>query len=519
MLVSRLKKLIQTPGVTGFALYTAGLFLVVALLPPAALDPSAKFFLAGIGFLAAWRYGWGLLNYVRSMIYRRRVFPRWRKIATRYEDDLMPPRIYILMTLFRIETKISSRVIRAALEEAINCGLPVTIVASVVEMQDEFLFRTIFKSYPVPDRINLQLVRLPGTGKRAGLAQGYRAISRDMPHPDSLVVVMDGDTILLPHVLRRSVPFFKMMPRLGAITTDEISEVHGSTIMKEWHAMRFVQRHILMGSVSLSRRVMTLTGRMSIFRAGIVTNPDFIAHVCQDHLDHWRLGRFKFLTGDDKSSLYWVMKQGYEQIYVPDVQVLTLEDPPSSNFFTASNQLMFRWFGNMLRTNIRILKLGPSKMPLFVWWSFADQRLSMWTTLAGPVFAVMLSLKYGLLLLAYYTVWVGFVRWVMTLILAAEGRGISWRYPFLLYYNQVYGSLLKTWVFFRLDIQSWTRQKTKLQRGLSRSQSFWNTGTSHVMHASALVFLVCSIGLVTQALTMPEATLRIITGYMFSSPG
>ena len=40
-------------GTIGFAAYTSGLFLAAAMLPATALDPSAQFFLAGIGVLAA----------------------------------------------------------------------------------------------------------------------------------------------------------------------------------------------------------------------------------------------------------------------------------------------------------------------------------------------------------------------------------------------------------------------------------------------------------------------------------
>jgi glycosyltransferase Alg8 len=283
--------------------------------------------------------------------------------------------------------------------------------------------------------------------------------------------------------------------------------------MCEWYQLRFAQRHTLMSSISLSKRVMTLTGRMSIFRADIVTSRGFIDHITHDMLDHWRLGQFKFLTGDDKSSLYWVMKHGYEQIYVPDVQVLTLEDPPHESFIKSSSQLMFRWFGNMFRTNTRILNLGIFRMPPYVWWAFFDQRLSMWTTLVGPVFATLLACKYGPLFFAYYFVWVGFVRWVMTVMLLAARGHTSWRYPFLLYYSQVFGAIIKTWVFFRLDVQSWTRQKTKLQRGLSEAEYKWNLWSSHAVHATAVIVLICVVGLASDAIDIPYAAAHTFTGH------
>jgi len=499
-------------GTTGFAVYTAILFIATGMLPSTAFDPGAKLFIAGIGLLAFWRYSWGLTHFVRSLIYRKRVFPRWRNIVSRNEESLMPSEIYILMTVYRIDVKIAARSICSVITEAMRCKIPVTVVASVVEKQDAQLFEEIWNSLKPSENITLRIVRAAGTGKRTGLAQGFKAISRCLPAWDSVTVVMDGDTVLLPGTLRRCVPFFKFNHRLGALTTDEISELEGTKVMEEWHNMRFAQRHILMGSISLARRVMTLTGRMSMFRTRIVTDPEFIQHIQDDQLDHWRLGRFKFLTGDDKSSLYWVLGKGWEQLYIPDVEVLTMESPPHPSFLKASTQLMRRWFGNMLRTNGRILDLGTSRMPFFVWWSFLDQRISMWTTLAGPIFAVMLSAQYGMIFAAYYIVWAGFIRWVMSLMLLSARREINWRYPFLLYYNQVYGALLKTWIFFRLDAQSWTRQKTKLQRGLGRWEHRWNEWSSHLVHATAVIILVCAVGLASKTVSVPASTLRMLTG-------
>jgi glycosyltransferase Alg8 len=499
-------------GLQGFLLFSALLFFSAFLLPSAALDPESRNFLFAIGLIAAWRYGWGITNFIRSMIYRKFVFPRWRRKAERGGEGLLPSKMYILMTVYRIDIETASRAIRAAMQEAAGCGVPVTLVASVVEAQDEFLFKSIFESMNLPERVELKIVRIPGTGKRDGLAQGFRAISRDLPPPDAVVAVMDGDTILLPGVLNKCTPFFKLFPRLGALTTDEFCHVRGTKTMREWHDMRFAQRHILMSSISLSKRTMTLTGRMSMFRAYIVTHPDFISHMTQDYLNHWRLGKFRFLTGDDKSSLYWVLSRGYQQIYVPDAAVLTLEDPPSPHFLVASTQLMRRWFGNMLRTNSRILALGPTRMPFFVWWAFLDQRISMWTSLSGPTFAVMLAFKYGTIFIAYYFVWVFFVRWVMTLMIMTARNKVSWRYPFLLYYSHVYGSLIKVWAMFRLDQQSWTRQKTKLARGLSRSTMLWNRWSSHAMHAAAIVIFICAIGYASQVMGLPHATLRLLAG-------
>ncbi len=499
-------------GAAGFAVFTvllAGAFLA---LPPVAFNPESEIFLFTIGALAMWRYSWGALNFIRSAIYRHMVFPKWRDKIDDRTDELMPSKIYLLITGYRIDTDTIAGTVRSAVSEASRCGVPTTIIASIVELADEYLFTSIFEELNPPPGVEMKIVRIPGTGKRDGLAQGFKAISRDGPPADAVVTVIDGDSSLDPGTLRKCVPFFKLRPNLGALTTDEIAEVKDSRLMQKWHNLRFAQRQILMSSISLSKRVMTLTGRMSMFRGDIVTNPDFIDHMTSDYLDHWRLGHFKFLTGDDKSSLYWVMEKGYEQIYVPDALVITHESSPANNFLSASSKLMFRWYGNMLRTNARVVRLGPWNMPVFVWWAFIDQRLSMWTTLAGPVFASMLALIYGPIMIAYYFVWVAFIRWIMTLMVWTVRPDASWLYPFLLYYNQIYGSALKTWVLFRLDQQSWTRQKTRLQRGLSTWESMWNGFSSHVLQATAVLLFVITIGLMTGILQIPDATIRMLGG-------
>lgn len=492
-------------GWQGMLVFTVFLFLLIANLPSDLITPESEKFIVAFGFLAFWRYGWGLINYVRSVIYRRVVFPSWRKIVTLNTDDLMPSKLYLLITSFRIDSETTARVVHAATKEAIACGVPTTIIASIVELSDEFLYKDIFVSLNPPSHVQLKIVRIAGTGKREALAHGFRAISRDCPPTDSVMAVIDGDTQLLPNTLRRCAPFFKLHPKLGALTTDEISEVHGTRVMKLWHDLRFAQRQILMSSIALSRRTMVLTGRMSMYRTDIVTHPDFIAHTLDDHLDHWRLGRFKFLTGDDKSSLYWVLKNEYEQIYIPDTQVLTIEDLPPRNFFKASTQLMIRWYGNMMRTNDRVLRLGPLRMPAFVWWAFLDQRLSMWTALAGPTFAILMTMSYGPSILYLYFLWVIFIRWVMCLMLLTARKETHWMYPFLLYYGQIYGSLIKTFVLFRLDRQRWTRQKTKLKHDISSKEILWRSITSPLLHVISILTFITIVGFFSGVFEIPNS--------------
>ena len=497
------KKGLFPQGSFGFLIYTLLLISALLLLPDIALTPGSKQFIFVVGALAIWRYSWGITHFIRALIYKNIVFPKYRKLERLNEAALMPSKIYLLVTSFRIEADTSIAVFKSVIEEAINCGVDCTIVPSLVERAEETMVTQLFKSYTPPSRVQLKIVRIPGTGKRDGLAQGFRAISRDMPPSDAVAAVIDGDSILEPNLLKRTATFFQMMPDIGALTTDEVCEVEGSIIMKRWHALRFAQRQLLMSSIGLSKRVLTLTGRMSMFRGSIITDPDFIDQVENDHLEHWRFGRLKFLTGDDKSSWYWVLKKGWSMLYIPDVQIYTVEHPPADNFFVASTMLMRRWFGNMLRTNARALNVAPHVTGFFTWWCLLDQRLSMWTSLTGPIFITMLCFKFTVALLPVYLVWIGLTRWVMSVMLLGARHSISWTYPFLLYYNQIYGSLIKTFIFFRLDKQSWTRQKTKLMSGDSLWEQRVNNAASTMIHVCALLAFVSVIGVIAGVFRLP----------------
>ena len=64
-----------------------------------------------------------------------------------------------------------------------------------------------------------------------------------------------------------------------------------------------------MQSHALSERVLTLTGRFSVFRATHIVGHEFIRLQEADYLDHWLWGKFRFLSGDHKSSWYALLQQ------------------------------------------------------------------------------------------------------------------------------------------------------------------------------------------------------------------
>lgn len=493
--------------VGGSLIYLMTVAFVVLILPPEVFSPESRQFILIIGLIGLWRYSWAATHLVRATIYKSFRFPAYRAAADALGDEGRVPHLYVLVTSYRMESEVNAAVYTALLNEAIDYGVPTTIVAAVTDDADEELLQALFDRLAPPPGVELVLMRQDGTGKRAAVAGALLAFSRRMPPPGSVVVFMDGDVVLPPGTLRRSLPFFALMPDLGGLTTDGRGITSGSNWTKEWFDMRFAQRHLLMCSLALSRRVLVLTGRYSIIRADLATRRDFIDIVENDSIEHWRFGRFQFLTGDDKSTWFWLLRNGWTMLYLPDVQVRSFETLPTPSLVASSIRLMTRWFGNMLRNNGRAIALGPRRMGLFVWWTLIDQRLSMWTSLTGPVFAIFASVVVSPLLLWVYLLWVMLTRLLQAAIIGVLRGRFSPYFPPLLYYTQVVGSIIKIYVSFRLDRQSWTRQGIHGIRGGSVFQVWLRERVSGYVNLVAMGVFLLAMALGSNLLPIPDAFL------------
>ncbi|NVZ20817.1 glycosyltransferase [Pseudomonas costantinii] len=488
---SAISGVFSKPSVARFCAW-ACLFSLIALasemIAPEYLNPDHAKFIFIIGTLGMWRYSNAIIHYLRGMYFLHWKFPRLRRQVDRMGDAALPDHMYMVVTSFRIPTHTTFKVYQSVFQEVQRLNVPCTVIASIVEKGDEHFIKTIMRNeVQGRDDIKLIIVRARGTGKRDGLAHAFRALSRQMPLENSVVGVVDGDTMMLPHCVERAVKLFAALPNVGGLTTNEYCEVEGSTLMREWHSMRFVQRHINMCSMALSHRVLTLTGRLSFFRASVMIDPDFIKDVEADFLEHWRLGRFQFLTGDDKSSWLSLMRAGWDTFYVPDSHTLTVEHPPDSNFFRATRQLMFRWYGNSLRQNFRATTLlGRARLGMFTLYVLYDQRVSMWTCLMGLTASVFAGLIFGMQYLLVYVFWVLLSRTLVTLMFVFSGHPVSPAYPFVLYYNQIIGSVMKVYAMFHMDQQSWTRQKTTLSNGSVNFDAALNRWSSKAMMFSSI---------------------------------
>ncbi|MGR4067459.1 glycosyltransferase [Billgrantia sp. C5P2] len=491
--------------VTTFLFGLALMVVIVSELPSEVFSPESESFIFVIGWIAIWRYSWWAIQAVRSVWYNRRVFPQLRAEADAIGEEEKPPELFVLCTSFRIEAEVNFQVYDALIREARDYGVPTTIFASVSDRTDVDVITHVMDDHGWPKNVEVRYMFQKGDGKRSAMAEVLRAISRRLPAPGSLLVSMDGDIRLEPGTLSRSLCFFQSQDDLGALTTNNRAEVTGNDATREWYDLRYAQRHLMMSSMAVSRRLLVLTGRYSVFRADLATQPDFIELIESDHVDHWRFGNFKFLSGDDKSSWYWLLKNGWRMLYVPDVFVTGFEElPDRRRFFASTTDLMRRWYGNMLRTSNRAIGLGPRPMGMFTWWSLVDQRLSMWTTLVGPTVVTLVTLFVRPSFFFAYVLWILFTRGIATSILAWQRGRFSLLWVPLIYYNQVWGAMLKTYVSFRFNRQKWSRQGISAGEPSDPVAARRQRRMGHVLHGFAYGVLLFILLIATGVMAPPD---------------
>ena len=477
----------------GLFLLIAGLVLLVANLPNHIWDVADSALVLSLGPLAAWRYGWWFTHLVRANIYSRFVFPNLRRRA----DDLWssgwrPPFVHFMVTTFKERPEITEALLESVFAECRQTRIPARIIFATGDESDERVIEA-YCSRMQGVQAEVIIVRQNQPGKRIAIGLALRAMSRYGVGPGDIAVFMDGDSILEGRILERCAPLFHLNPRLGAVTTDESAIVNGPGWMQAWHDMRFAQRRLAMQSHSLSHKVLTLTGRLSIFRAPIVVEENFIRTVEADYLDHWLWGRFRFLSGDDKSTWFSLLRSGHEMLYVPDASVVTIENIRERPYERVQQNLM-RWSGNMLRNGSRALALGPRRCGAFIWWCVLDQRMSIWTSLSGPAMAFALSFVIGFRALVAYLIWVLLTRTLVSIVLYFYAGRIYPSFPFLLYANQITASAIKVYLLFRVSKQRWLNrgdQRSKLAAGQLLGFQNAMAGFLTILYVGLFVFLAC----------------------------
>lgn len=437
----------------------AGVCMILALsVPNSFWDNEVKQVTLVLGGLGIWRYGWWLTHAVRAAIYGRIIFPKMRKEADKIWDSGWRPRhLHFMMTTYKEHTDITQKVVRSIINSIRDSDVPGTIwLGSSVRFDEDVIIRQLKLEARDVD-ITLRIIRQNVSGKRAAIGLVLRAMSRSGVHDDDLVTFMDGDFIIAPGAIQKCMTLFKLRPSLQACTTDEDVICIGPKWISTWLEMRFSQRRLAMQSHSISNRVLTLTGRMSVFRAKHLIKHEFIRTLEADHLTHWLWGKFRFLSGDDKSTWYYLLGQEAEMLYVPDALGYTVEVIEGSGM-DRMVQNFRRWSGNMLRNGMRAIQLGPKKVPFFIWWCLVDQRLSMWTMLVSPMLALISTCLYGTSFLIAYALFIAVSRLALSLFLFTYARRVSIAYPAILYFNQLINASVKVYCIWRLSKQRWSNR-------------------------------------------------------------
>ena len=413
-----------------------------------------------MAYLGIWRYVWWTTHFVRALVYGRVIFPRLRlQSDALWDKGWRPEELVFMMTTFYEERVVTEKVILGIIREVERVGVPARIFVGSGTSVDEKIIQQSVKRFGKGMDIEVIFVRQNQPGKRMAIGLALRAISRQKVGRNTPVIFIDGDTILGPDCLKRCLPLFALKPKMHALTTDEHPILYGPKSLRHWFDLRFAQRHMVMQSHSLSGKVLTLTGRMSIFRAKKVTDINFIRLIEADCLDHWLWGRFRFLSGDDKSTWYALLKDRAEMLYVPDAMCWTVDTIAEKDKYDRMIQNLLRWSGNMLRNGARAIALGPWRVGLFIWWCIVDQRIAMWTSLAAPL--AMLSAGF----IVNKSYWTSYVLWVLLtrLFLASliwyHDRRINMAYPMVLYVNQMVNAFTKVYLLFRLPNQRWANRQ------------------------------------------------------------
>lgn len=459
-----------------------------------------------VGGIAFWRWSWFLLQNGRAIVYRYWVFPRLRRQAERAVAELGPvPEVTVLATTYHEKPWITRAVFGSIFRELSTLtGLvrpPKVIVITGCDADDDSV-RSLFAEscrdlVPAdPGHWPPELVLGRGeNGKRLALGTGMEEIAKSGLRDDGVVIILDGDTMFQPGLLAKVLPIFRLKPTVSAVTTNEDGVVKGPAWIAEWTSLRFGLRHRSMCSISLSGKLLCLTGRFSVFRASVVTNPSFRSQVEHDVIHHWLWGSFEMLSGDDKSTWFWLAKNEHRMLYVPDAMVSTFEVISGSAVHRAMANTR-RWSGNSVRHGWRAIMLGPRKLGWFPWYCLIDQRLTMLTILFGPTVAIFSMVTGRWEMAAAYLLWVLLSRVAHASISWRHGRRFSAYYIPLQVIADWVTALTKLWVVFHPAKQNWLN-RGKRTLNTTQGSAFYGlrTGFAHYLYAFSCMCVMATVGL------------------------
>ncbi len=468
-----------------------------------------KSIIIGAAFIGSWRYSLMILNYIRAFLYAKKSYPHYlNKIAQLPQEIREPEHLYIIIPSYKEDAWITTEVFQALFSDLNLLKCQSTIIVATSSSEEDSVIRNVYESHPAKEKFSV-ILQHQSMGKRVAMGHMLRSVAKEVNrhnHHNSITVFMDGDTYLPPGTLKKVLPFFAIEKNLGALTTNEVAFINSkSNWYKEWFNLKFAQRHILFQSQALSKRVLTLTGRFSVFRTSAIINEKFISTMEHDVIVDSSYGKFRFLMGDDKSSWYLLMKENYDMLYLPDVLVYPLESR-DAKFLSVSRLLPYRWYGNTLRNNKRARRL--KNQPLFIRYLLIDQILLMWTSLVGITAALLLALFVNFVYLPLYFSWIIFVRLFQMYMFTYFGHRVSMLTLPIMLYSQWIGAYIKIKSFFHLSDQNWSKSGSEIQNASTDMDpikySFFRFYAPFRMYFYILLFLFFIATLYTNIFKLPQ---------------
>lgn len=501
------------PSPTGFdkwsphliAKFTTLLALLIAALvfwPNNFFEPNLIHITFAMGSLGIWRFGWWFTHAIRAEIFARFRFPKMRARANAvWQAGWRPPHLHIQMTTYFEEPAITRRVIGSILGQIRREGIPTTLWIGTGSSYDEEIITDFVRTHGADVDAEIVFLRQNQPGKRMAIGMILRAINRAGVGPDDLVIFMDGDAVYGIDVLEKTCSMFGADTDLQALTTNEEVICYGPQWIQSWLSMRFAQRRLAMQSHALSDKVLTLTGRMSVFRARYIIDEKFIRTIEADHLDHWLWGRFRFLSGDDKSTWYYLLSKHAKMTYVPDACVYTIEQIEGSGTGRMVQNFR-RWSGNMLRNGSRAIALGPFVAKPFIWWCLVDQRIAMWTMLVSPALAI-LTLFIEPLYIVHCVIWIVLSRTLLCLFLFRYARAPDITWPFILYFNQIINASVKVYMIFHLSKQKWANRGNQSAGGGTATLDKIKNATAMFQLVTSVIGFLIGVAVYIELLPLP----------------
>jgi glycosyltransferase Alg8 len=486
-----------------FAALLALLIAALVFWPNNFFNPNLINITFVLGSLGIWRFGWWFTHAVRAEIFSRVKFPKMRSAANIvWASGWRPRHLHIQMTTYFEEPAITRRVIGSILGQIKREGIPTTLWIGTGSSYDEEIITDFVRIHGADVDADIVFLRQNQPGKRMAIGMILRAINRASVHPDDLVIFMDGDAVYGIDVLEKTCSMFGADPELQALTTNEEVICYGPQWIQNWLSMRFAQRRLAMQSHAMSDKVLTLTGRMSVFRARYIIDEKFIRTIEADHLDHWLWGRFRFLSGDDKSTWYYLLSKHAKMNYVPDACVYTIEQIEGSGTGRMIQNFR-RWSGNMLRNGSRAIALGPFVAKPFIWWCLVDQRIAMWTMLVSPVLAI-LTLFVEPMYIVHCLIWIVLSRTLLCLFLFRYARAPDITWPFILYFNQIINASVKVYMIFHLSKQKWSNRGNQSAGGGTATIDKIKNATAMFQLITTVIGFLIGIAIYIDLLPLPQ---------------